>query len=138
MPNTPGKGTVLQLAIGTTFTTIARGVTITPFEATNTPIDTTILTSTAKLFEETGVPDYGTLQLTGNLDYSDTTHQHLANQFSAGNSSNSWRINFSDTGTAIATFLGPVVAFAIGEANVDNVIQFTAGIKISGGVTLTT
>lgn len=139
MAKIPGKGTVLQLILSsTTYTTVANGVEIVPFEVTNTPINTTILTSSAQRFEATAIPDYGNCNWTGWWDVSDTTHGTILSAMSNGNSSNSWRINFADTDTAVATFLGAVVGFAPTGVVQDQMVQIAATIKIDGAATVTT
>lgn len=139
MAKLPGKGTVLQLILSsTTYTTVANGVEIVPFDGTNTPINTTILESSAQRFEGTAIPDYGNCTFTGFWDVSDTTHGTVLSAFSNGNSSNLWRINFSDTGTALATFNGPVVGFAPTGVVQDSFVQIQATIKVDGAVVVTT
>lgn len=139
MAKIPGKGAVLQMVLSTTtYTTVDNGIEIVPFAGSNTAIDTTILTSTAKRKEALAIPDYGDATFTGFHDITSTTHVALAAAFSNASSTNLFRINFADTDTSLATFQGGVTAYAPTGVVQDSMVQTQFTIAIDGAVTWTT
>lgn len=139
MAKIPGKGAVLQMILSsTTYTTIDNGVEIVPFSGSNTAIDTTILTSSAKRFEAAAIPGYGEATFTGFHDVTSTTHRALQDAFSAATSTNQFRLRFADTDTCDATFAGTVVGYAPTGVVQDQMVQTQWTIAIDGAVTFTT
>jgi hypothetical protein len=138
MGKIPGKGATLNLQINSTYEPIAHGIEMTPWSGTNTAIDTTILTSSAQRHEATAIPSYGECSWTGFLDKTSTTQTALATAFSDGNATNAYRINFADTDTSAATFVGPVVGYAPTGVVQDQMVQVQFTIAIDGAVTFTT
>lgn len=138
MAKIPGKGAVLQLQVNSTYETIAHGIEIVPWSGGNTAIDTTILTSTAQRREATAIPGYGEASITAFLDATSTTQVALATAFSNGNATNAYRINFADTDTSLATFVGPVTGYAPTGVVQDQMVQVQFTISIDGAVTFST
>lgn len=135
MANTPGKGTVLQITITATPTTIAQGVSITPPQRSNPAIDTTILTDTAR--QSIGsIVDNGEVSFTGNYDGAATTHQKLETDFAAGTIA-AWTLILADAGACTMTFSGHITALNYGPANIDGLVTISITIKVTGALTIT-
>jgi hypothetical protein len=139
MSKIPGKCAVLQMVLSsTTYTTVDNGIEIVPFSGSNQAINTTILTSTAQRKEGAAIPDYGDMTWTGFHDITSTTHVALAAAFSNASSTNQFRINFADTDTSMATFVGTVTGYAPTGVVQDQMVQTQWTIAIDGAVAWTT
>jgi predicted secreted protein len=95
-------------------------------------IDVTNLSSTAKE-KLMGLPDEGQFSLDINLDPDDASHQALRNA-RAARTRTEFKITFSDSTPATATFWGYVLGFAVSGA-VDQQVKVAVTIEIDGPVT---
>lgn len=135
MANTPGKGTVLQITITATPTTIAQGVSITPPQRSNPPIDTTILTDSARTFIGS-VIDNGEVSFSGNYDGSAVTHTKLETDFAAGTIA-AWTLILADAAACTMTFSGIITSLSYGAATIDGLVTINITIKVTGSLTIT-
>ena len=127
----PGKGTVLQVSIASTFTTLANMVELSAPSITNPEVDVTVLTDNWRQFLYT-IPDGGTIEFTGNWDPSQQTHSRLVTAITSG-VTESFKLIASTTTNTI-TFTGLVTSLQPGSFVVDDVAKITGTIKITSGV----
>ena len=117
-----------------TYTDICAIQTISGPDGSAATIDATTLCSTAKEFI-VGLPDYGTVSLTGLYDPADTAIGALKTQFDA-QTEESFKITLADTGAAEITFDGYVTQFSW-DIQPDDVVKVNISIKVTGAVTVT-
>ena len=130
-----GKGTVLQVSINSTFTTIASMVEVNAPSLTNPEVDITVLTDPWRQFQYT-IPDGGSIDFSGIFDHTHATHSRLITSLSTGTVESMKLIGSTTTNTI--TFSGLVTAMQIGPYVVDDAARFSGTIKVTSGVTIST
>ena len=130
-----GKGTVLQVSINSTFTTIASMVEVNAPALTNPEVDITVLTDSWRQFQYT-IPDGGSIDFSGIFDHTHATHSRLITSLSTGTVESMKLIGSTTTNTI--TFSGLVTAMQIGPYVVDDAARFSGTIKVTSGVTIST
>ena len=133
---TPLKGTVLQLTVTSTLTTIGQIESISQmYSVSQQPIDTTGLDSSWKTFIGS-IPDAGELQFVLNWNPSNTVH---GNVWSAAQSATpvAWQITCADAGAATLGFSGVMTQFQPQGGNVEGIVKVNCTLKITGAVTIT-
>lgn len=131
-----GKGTVLQVSINSTFTTIGNQVEIQSPSISNPAIDVTCLTDSWRN-KIPSIPDGGSLDISGIHEPILDTHKRLHNSASS-NVTDSWKIVSSPTTTNTITFQGWVSAYQVTGITVDNAQRFSATITVTSAVTIST
>lgn len=101
----------------------------------NPELDTTDLDDAERSFTPT-IIDYGEFSFKLNYDSADTQHAALWTAKQAGTSV-SWTITLSDTGTTTIAFSGHIKQWQWGNATVNNKIELTVTVKLTGAITLT-
>lgn len=127
----PGKGTTLKN--GTNL--IGQVFDIQLPNPVNPELDTTDLDDAQRSFTGT-IADYGEFSFKLNYDSADTQHAALWTAYGAGTSV-SWTITLADTGTTTIAFSGHIKQWQWGNATVDNKIELTVTVKLTGAITLT-
>lgn len=127
----PGKGTTLKN--GTNL--IGQVFDIQLPNPVNPELDTTDLDDAHRSFTGT-IADYGEFSFKLNYDSADTQHAALWTAYGAGTSV-SWTITLADTGTTTIAFSGHIKQWQWGNATVDNKIELTVTVKLTGAITLT-
>lgn len=139
MPHTtatqPAKGTILQLSISSTYTTVAQNVSLDGPDSEVGTRDTTHLLSTAKTFAPT-IPDGGTVSGTLLYDPRDTTHDALFGLIWAPAVS-LWKLTFADTGQTTFAFNGILTKLTPTGIEVEANLEASFEIKVSGVITET-
>jgi len=79
-----------------------------------------------------GLIDAGDVVLEGNFDYTDTAAQHAMITDANSRTSRTGVITFPSATGSTWTFTGFVTSVKIGDAPVDNVVPFTATVKVTG------
>ena len=129
------KGTLLQVSISSTFTTVAQRIRIVPNERTRNEIETTDLddddaTSVA------GIRRAGEVELEGYLDPEDATHAYLEASYASG-AIEAWKHILANSAASEYAYSGWIMSFQLGEQAIDGTVRFTIKIKITGAVTHT-
>lgn len=127
----PGKGTTLKN--GTNL--IGQVFDIQLPNPVNPELDTTDLDDAQRSFTGT-IADYGEFSFKLNYDSADTQHAALWTAYGAGTSV-SWTITLADSGTTAIAFSGHIKQWQWGNATVDNKIELTVTVKLTGAITLT-
>lgn len=127
----PGKGTTLKN--GTNL--IGQVFDIQLPNPVNPELDTTDLDDAQRSFTGT-IADYGEFSFKLNYDSADTQHAALWTAYGAGTSV-SWTITLADSGTTTIAFSGHIKQWQWGNATVDNKIELTVTVKLTGAITLT-
>lgn len=135
MAYTPGQGTVLQLNISSSYTTVAQVKSLTPPSSEMGTVETTIITDSVKTFMAT-IRDSGEASFTIEWDPANSTHAQLWTIHRSGALSD-WKIIFNDAGDCEATFSGILTKFPWDEIDVESVVMIPITIKISGDITVT-
>ena len=111
MTQIKSKGTVLQLDIASTYTTIAQVTNVTAPDAEVETFDATHLGSgTGREKEPTGFVEGGTVSLSLFFDPVETTHQALTDLITTPAVSD-WKIIWSDSGSTEWDFSGVLKSF---------------------------
>lgn len=135
-PNvTPGKGTTLKITISATPTLIGQIQSITPFNASSEPIETTDLDQSWKTYIGS-IKDGGSLTFVLNWDADASVHGTLWSKYT-GQAVETFLVTFTNTGASTAGFDGVITGFQVGSAAVNNIVTATLTVKISGAVTVT-
>lgn len=103
-----------------------------PAEAAPT-IDATALDDTARKFIR-GIEDHGELSVQAHWDPDDTLGQVAARTSFTAQTTKNWKITFTDSPATTWTFAAIVVGWST-EVALDQSIQVTIGVKISGAIT---
>tara|TARA_Y100000593_G_C4124044_1_gene244115 strand:+ start:30 stop:446 length:417 start_codon:yes stop_codon:yes gene_type:complete len=128
-------GTVLQVDVSGTFTSVGNLTSVGFLDASYEDIDTTTMDTTGgKAFLPSALYDGGTISCTVLYDPDDSRHEALKTSFDA-RTTESWKIQLSDT-TDTITFSGYVKSMS-GTAEVDGALSMSFSIKVTGGVTIT-
>ena len=135
MAATKGQGTLLQLSIASSYTTVAQRVDIDMPEFTRAAIETTDLDATWESFVA-GIMRSGELSFTANYDPANSTHAQLWTSVGSG-TVESWKLILADAGAAEFAFSGLITKFKPGTAETDGLVRLQVCIKLSGTVTLT-
>ena len=135
MAYTPGKGSLLQLSISASFTTVAQITKFTPPASEMGTVETTIITDAAKTFMAT-ILDSGEANFTIEWDPANATHAELWRIHQSGELA-SWKIIFNDAGACVATFSAILTKFPIDEVDVESVVQIPVTLRVSGTITIT-
>lgn len=135
MAYAPGQGTVLQLSISASYTTVAQVTKLTPPQSEMGTVETTIITDSVRTFLAT-IRDSGEANFTIEWDSANATHAQLWAVHRSGALSD-WKIIFNDAGDTDATFSGILTKFPWDEVTVDSVLMIPITIKVSGDITVT-
>jgi hypothetical protein len=138
MAFTPGKGTTISVTTSgsTTFVAISQVVSITPPPMEMGEVEVTHLGDTWRQFIPT-ILEGGIVTFGIEWDPAAATHVELLNGFTTG-STRSFRIGFTDTGTALCEFSAFVKSFPSEEITVDNVVVRNLTLRTTSAVTITT
>ena len=138
MTKSSAKGTVLQLSIAASFTTIAQVQSISGPDAEVETIETRDLSSgTGVPHMVTGYVEGGSVSFSGFFDPVAATHQALTDLISTPSSSESWKIIYSDSGTTAWPFTGILKSFTP-KAEAGSALMFDGSVKLNGIVTYPT
>lgn len=135
MAYVPGYGTIIQVDIASTATTIPQATSITPPALEMGNVETTHLTSAARENMAT-IIDPGTASFNIEYDPANTVHGQLYTYFLAGTTC-AWTILLPDAGDCTIEFNGHIETFGIEELTVDSVAVIPITIRISGLPTIT-
>lgn len=126
------KGTILQLDVAGTYTTIAQLLSISFSGASNRTFESTTLDQTGAFATHawSGYNDPGEVQYECFYDPALTIHKKVNDVYKQGGSAN-WRIQFSDSGTTTQTFAS--AGLTIGkEVKIGEGLKQTVKIAITG------
>ncbi len=123
------KGTLLQLEIASTYTTIGQRVSIDGPQTSVTEVEVTDLDST---IVETvpGLPDPGSISFTCYLDWADAAHDDIFG-FAGSPSVEQWRLVFPTTTPTNLSFDGYVTAWSPTGLEANGMAQFNATIRLT-------
>lgn len=132
---TPGKGTVVQLTVVSTLTTIPQIENLTIPGLSQATIDTTGLDNSWKTCIGS-IPEGGELSFTLNWNPGNTVH---GNVFTASQSATpvAWSIACADAGAAAITFSGVMTKFQPQSVNAEGIVKVDCTLKVSGAITIT-
>lgn len=126
-------GTTLSCTHNSQTVTIGKLRSISELKADSEPIDVTTLDSPGGYREYTqGLRDLGEMTLTGFHEADEAGQQKLRSLYASGDIA-AFTVTFPD-GTALA-FSAFVKSHALGAAEVDGAVGFSAVLRLTGGVT---
>jgi hypothetical protein len=134
MTKMAGKGTLLQAEINNAYTTIVQRVEISGPSLETRTTETTDLDSTKAEYKPT-ISDAGEISCTAYYDPNSVTHDYLYDLWETPDVVD-WKLCFASPSTATATFSGILTGLEISGMTVDDFVQVSISIKITGDVTL--
>ena len=130
-----GLGTILQLSVASTFTTVANRVTIDGPTREVTTAETTTLDSTVRTFRGV-ILDNGEVSGTLYFDPQDPTHLALTGLLTAFPiAPGSWKLKFADAAATTYSFSGPLTKLALNGMEIEGNLGADFTIKVSGPIT---
>lgn len=139
MAKIKSKGTVLQLSIASTYTTIAAVRSITSPAAEVGTYDATALDSgVGREHKVTGYVEGGSCMATIWLDPVAVTHQAVSDLVTAPVDGSAWKIIWADAAPTTWSFSGPVKKFGPFKADLNEGVSGDIEVKLDGYVSYPT
>lgn len=138
MAYTPQQGTLLQVSISSTYTTIAQRTQVEAPEQTREDIKTTDLDSTDHTYIPGYVSENGEVKLKCWYDPAANTHDYLRTSRNS-RTTEDWKLIFADSGAGTDSFSGYVKSLKKGTADVDSgLMELMVTIKVTGAISWST
>lgn len=134
MAAVPSNGTLLQVSISASYTTIPQRISLKLPKVMRAQIDTTDLDSTWDTLI-VGIQRSEPFDFQVNWDPANSTHHYLWTSQGSG-TLEAWRFTMTDTGSATIGFNGYIVTDESQDITVDGLVRKTFTVKPSGAVTL--
>tara|TARA_Y100000310_G_C20252721_1_gene609850 strand:- start:192 stop:605 length:414 start_codon:yes stop_codon:yes gene_type:complete len=131
------NGTTVKLGDGASpevFTALDEVISISGPSETAPIVDVTALDDTARAYLR-GIEDGGEVTIECHWDPDDTLGQVAAKTAFVAQTTDNWKITFTDSPASVFSFAAMVIGWAT-DVTLDQSVKATIGLKLDGGITL--